>query len=388
MTLNVWGWNQGKDWVNGIEAFNKTQDDITVEYRGIKADEYNTVLQTGLSGSGGPDVLMLRSYGGLETVVSSDLILPLDGQVPEVEKFAQEALDGATSRNNGKLYGVPFAVQTANVIYRKDAFSSIGVEEPTTWDDFTALCDTVKSAGTTPLAMGYQESWMGPIYRDMFGAASYGGPDFADELLSGGAKFTDDRYTAANKVLLDLKTWMPGSAQGMPVADLETLFVSGDAAMYPGGIWELAIFAEGLDIDSLGIFLPPPVEGDTTFAMGYVDGSWGVSARIPDEKKDAAYQLLSYLAGTEYGTHMADTLLQVPCVPDVTPKNDLVAQAYSWFQKEPTPYTTYVNFDYGTPAGSSLEYEFLQKMLLRQIEPSQVGVEVEKGISQWFEPQK
>lgn len=385
-TLDVWGWNQKQEWTAGIEAFNDVQDDITVTYRGVKAEEYNAVLQTGLTGSQGPDVMMLRSYGGLETLVESGAVKPIDGRVDGLEEFSANALQGARARKDDKLYGVPFAIQTANVIYNKEIFAQLGLEVPATWEDFEALCQEVQDAGKTPLAAAYQEPSMTPIYRDMFGAAVYQGPQLVDELVSGAADFTDPRYTAANQVLADLRPWMPDAAQAMSIADMQTLFVSGRAAMYPGGIWELAPFTQYMDPDSLGLFLAPPVEGSTDYAMGYADGSWGVRAGISEEKQESAFALLNYFAGQEYGSHIADSVLQVPCVPGVEPRNQLVADARAWFEENPTPYITYVNFDYGTPSGTSLEYSNLQNMLLGQIEPVDVGIALDEGISQWYEP--
>jgi raffinose/stachyose/melibiose transport system substrate-binding protein len=45
-----------------------------------------------------------------------------------------------------------------------------------------------------------------------------------------------------------------------------------------------------------------------------------------------------------------------------------------------------IDFRYGTPLGSDLEAEGLQKMLLGKQSAAQVASDIQKGISQWFHP--
>ncbi|WP_427891713.1 extracellular solute-binding protein [Kribbella sp. GL6] len=386
--LVVWGWIQDDGWKAVTEAYNKTNPDVKVEYRGFKADEYNKVLQTGLSGSSGPDVMMLRSYGGLETLVASGVLAPVD-DVAGLKDFAEPIKLGATSRTDKKMYGVPFAIQTTNIQYNKAIFAKYGIAEPTTWAELTAAADKLQAAGITPFASTVKDSWMLPIVRDIFGAANYGGPAFATELLSGQAKFTDSRYTKANQTLLGLKKYMPKGVDGLSYTDAQTLFVSGKAAMWPGGIWDLATFRKQAPKMDIGLFNAPRSEGSgTAYAMGYVDGSWGLSAKTTGAKKDAALKYLGWLASKNYGQLLSDQQLQLSAVPGVEPKDPLLLKASKLYAENPTPYLTYVNFDYGTPAGSTLEYDALQKMMLGRETPDQVGTDLDKGVSQWFKPQR
>lgn len=387
--ITAWGWNQDEAWKKSVEAFNESHPEIKVTYRGFKAEEYNTILQTGLSGKEGPDVMMLRSYGGLDVVSSAGSLAPVGDEVPELDGFNEACMQGATSQEDSKVYGVPFAVQTTHVIYNKDIFAEQGIEVPATYAEFEEASDTLKEAEVTPISSTVKDAWMLPIVRDMFGASAYGGQQFADDIRAGDAKFTDAGYTRANQTLLDLKEYMPKGVDGMSDQDSQTLFAQGKAAMHPAGIWALAGLREAaLDAD-LGIFDVPPVEGGgDAMTMGYVDGSWGLSARASGGKKAAATELLSWLAGPEYGQSLADDLLQLPCVPDVTPEDPVLQQAAEGFEKNPAPYLTYVNFDYGSPAGTQLEYDNLQKMMLGQITPEEVGQQLDEGISQWLKPSR
>ncbi len=382
--LTVWGWRVDEPWVKLMESY--TADGVTVEYKSFKADEYNQILQTGLGGSSGPDIVMLRSYGGLETLVAGGAVASLPDDFAGLANIPENLVDGVRSTSDGKVYGVPFQSVTANVIYNKTLLDSLGLEEPTKWDEFIALNDALVAADVTPMAAGALDSWILPIYRDLFGAAAYGGPTLAAEILDGTTDFEDERYTAANQTLLDLTEYFPRGFEGINYTDANALFASGEAALYPGGIWELTNFKNDMPDVELGVFTVPPVEGTQGYAMGYLDGAIGMAEGLEGQKLEAATAYLEWIGSEEFGQGIADDLLSIPAVSGVVPADPLLAKAAEAFEASPTPYLTYVNFDFGTPTGTSLEYAALQNMVIGQIEPSQVGVEVQTGISQWFEP--
>lgn len=386
VTLTVWGWREDGPWVELMNSY-QPPEGVTFEYKGYKADEYNQILQTGFGSSSGPDAVMLRSYGGLETLVAGGSIAALDPNFKALQNIPGNLIEGATSHADGNIYGVPFQSVTANILYNKTEFDRLGLQEPTTWDEFIKVCDAIMADGKTPLGAGVLDSWILPIYRDLFGAAAYGGPEFATELLDGDKTFESSEYVAANQVMLDLAPYLPTGFEGLSYSDANAMFVTGSALMYPGGIWELPQFQEAITDFEIGIFNAPRVDGaGEAFAMGYLDGAIGMSAGLEGAEKEAAEDFLNWVGSDEFGQAVADKLLSIPAVNGVTPSDPLLAKAAEWFEANPTPYLTYVYFDFGTPSGTSLEYDDLQKMMVGQMTPEQVGEAVQAGISQWFEP--
>lgn len=383
-TLTVWGWRTDAPWIELMESYEI--DGMTVDYKSYKPDEYNQILQTGLGSSTGPDLVMLRSYGGLDTLVSGGGIEPLDENFAGLGSIPTNLVDGARSNVDGKVYGVPFQSVTANVIYNKTVLDDLGLSEPTTWDEFIALNDDLLAEDMTPMAAGALDAWILPIYRDLFGAAAYGGPQFAADLLDGSTTFDDERYTTANETLMDLTKYFPSGFEGINVEDAKALFISGQAPLYPGGIWELTNFRDAMPDVELGLMDVPPVDGDQGYAMGYLDGAIGMASGLDESKREAALQYLEWVGSADFGQAIADDLLAIPAVEGITPADPLLAKAATAFATNPTPYLTYVNFDFGTPSGTSLEYSDLQAMVIGQKSPSEVGADVQSGISQWFEP--
>lgn len=388
-TLSVWSWR-----TEDVAAYEKIFDvyeeehpGTTVEFKPYKNTEYNTILATGLAEAGGPDVAQLRAYGLLQPLVEAGQLEPLDGEVEGLDEFPDQVLEGAKGRENGKIYGVPFAVQTLQLFYNKAIFADNGIEVPTTWDDLIAAAEKFKKAGVTPFATTGKDTWMLPIVHDVFGSSRYGAGQFEQDVQSGSADFTDKDYVASLAVVDQVSEFFPDDVAGVAYTDAQVLFTSGKAAMFPGGSFELGFFkTQAPDLD-IGVFSAPPPPGSQEqdpVVPGFVDGSYGVNAK--SKNKAAAKELVSWMATEEFGQLFADELKQISPVPGVEPSDPVVAEMAQAYAERPAPYLLLVDFRYGQPSGTDLLGAGLQKMLLGQSTPEQVAASLQKGISQWYRP--
>jgi raffinose/stachyose/melibiose transport system substrate-binding protein len=387
--LSVWSWRtEDKAAYDRIfDKFEAAHPNITVEFKPYKNTEYNTILSTGLTKEGGPDVAQLRAYGLLQPLVEAGQLVELDGKVPGLDQFDKAALDGARGRKDSKVYGVPFATQTMQIFYNKKLFADHGVAVPTTWDQLIAAADKFKKAGIVPFATTGKDAWMLPIVHDTFAAPRYGGRAFEEKVLNGQANFTDPDYVESIKVVQELAPYFPDQVAGVAYTDSQVLFTSGKAAMFPGGSFELGFFnTQAPDLD-LGVFSAPPPPGSVEQAAlvpGWTDGSWGVNSRSAHQAE--ALELVKWMASKEFGQAFTDELKQISPVPGVTPSDPLLAQMAAAYQERPSSYVMLVNFRYGQPLGTDLLSEGLQQMLLGKADAEEVAQQVQKGLSQWFEP--
>jgi raffinose/stachyose/melibiose transport system substrate-binding protein len=387
--LKVWGWRQ-EDVAAYTKIFKIYEDKhpgVTVEYVPYKNTEYDTILKTGLTDSNGPDVAQLRSYGLLQPLAESGSLVPLEDVVPDLASFSKDVLDGARGDKDGKVYGVPFAIQTMNVMYNKDLFAKNGLSAPTTWEEMTAAFDTLKKAGVIPVAATVTDTWMLPIQQELFGATTYGGNDLRDKMLAGKAKFTDPAWVRSVQTWVSTKPYWEPQAKGVGYEDAKALFTSGKAATFPGGIWEVAGFEAANPKLDVGIFNVPPAPGATaaeTLVPGYVDGSFGVSAKSPNKK--AAEDLVRWMATKEFGQAFSDELTQISGVPGVEPKSPVLAEAVKAYAAHPSSYLTYAYFSAGTPGAWDLASKALSNVVLGTQTPEQAAGDIQRGIDQWFTP--
>ncbi len=262
-TLQVWSWRTEDvdEYEKIFDAYEAEHEGVTIEFKPYVATEYDTILSTGLSAKGGPDVAQLRANGGLQPVCSAGRLVELEAEDVDTSAIPDEVLGGARCESDGGLYGVPFASQALVVYYNKAIFEENGLEEPETWDELMSNSKALQDADITPYAVTGKDNWVLPMLHDLFTAPRYGGPEFEAAVQSGEKDFTDPDYVASIETMEQVTPYFPEDVVGVDYATAQTLFTSERAAMYPGGSFELAFFQQQNPDLELGVFAVPPPPG-------------------------------------------------------------------------------------------------------------------------------
>lgn len=389
VTLKVWSWR-----TEDVEAYNRIFDvfeeqnpGITVEFEAFQNTEYNQILTTGLAGSDGPDVPMVRAYGQLQPNIEAGQLEPIDGEVEGLDEIAPSVLAGAKGKEDGKTYAVPLATQTLQMFYNKAIFEELGLEAPTTWDEFIDVNESLLEAGVTPMALGAKDDWILPIFHDIVGSARYGGAEFEERVLSGETDFNDPDYVASLQLITDLEKYLTPDVVGVSYTDSQIQFTSGQAAQFPGGSFEIATFrnqAPDLEIGSYQVPLHDDAVAETPVSPAYADGNFAVNAK--SENKEAAFTLLNWLATPEFGQLVADELNQFSAIPGVEYSDEVMQEAWSNYEAGQAPYLLLVDFRYGEPLGTAVLGTEIQRMFLGETDAAGAASALQDGIAQWFTP--
>lgn len=389
VTLKVWSWR-----TEDVEAYNRIFDvfeeqnpGITVEFEAFQNTEYNQILTTGLAGSDGPDVPMVRAYGQLQPNIEAGQLEPIDGEVEGLDEIAPSVLAGAKGKEDGKTYAVPLATQTLQMFYNKAIFEELGLEAPTTWDEFIDVNESLLEASVTPMALGAKDDWILPIFHDIVGSARYGGADFEERVLSGETDFNDPDYVASLQLITDLEKYLTPDVVGVSYTDSQIQFTSGQAAQFPGGSFEIATFrnqAPDLEIGSYQVPLHDDAVSETPVSPAYADGNFAVNAK--SENKEAAFTLLNWLATPEFGQLVADELNQFSAIPGVEYSDEVMKEAWSNYEDGQAPYLLLVDFRYGEPLGTAVLGTEIQRMFLGETDAAGAASALQDGIAQWFTP--
>lgn len=389
VTLTIWTWsNEAREAFEGgiIDAFEKAHTGIELEVLVQPDKDYQTLLTTGLAGSGGPDVAAIRSYGVITSFADSGNLVALDDVVTDWSGFSDLALTGASSRSDGKLYAVPQGVQTAQVYYNKTIFAEHGLSVPTTWDEFLAACQTLKAAGVTPIAMPGGVAAQTSLAGEVFGNARRGADAFATRFVAGETDLTDPDNVAAIQLVADLQPYLNDNVTSVTLDEAVTLFATGQAAMFASGTWQVAGFANlGTKLE-YGTF-NAPANADwpsKEVTVAYADGGWALSKR--SEHPDQASALINWLASAEFADLYADAMGTIPARDGVTIENEQVAEMYQRYLENPSTYLGLAYLRYGTPWGTDLYGEELQKVWLGQEDAQQAAQAIQTGIDAWFNP--
>lgn len=389
VTLTIWSWQASSSpkWEAVFDVYEEANPGVTIQFEGYQPTEYNQILATGLEGSDGPDIAMLRAYGGVQPAIQSEQVVPIDDIVDGLDQFEPTVLRAAQGLEDGATYGVPFAYQTMQMFYNKTMFDEMGLEEPTTWDEFIALQDALMDEDMTPMALGAREDWVLPMFHDIVGAAHYGGTDFEEKVLSGETDFTDPAYVESLQIVKDMQQYMDESVNAIAVADAVLQFTSGQAAQWPGGSFDLPTFRDSAPDIEWGVYEVPPAPGsalDHAVTPGYADGSFGINAS--SDQQEAATDLLNWMTTTEFGQLVADEVDQFSALPGVEYSDPLMQEMNEQYTANPAPYLLLVDFRYGDPTGTAVLGPDIQAMFLGDKTPEQLASDLQDGVSTWFTP--
>ena len=386
--LTFWTWRQEDrgQYAELFKDFYAKNPGITIKYEAFEPQNYGTVLSTALAAGTGPDVIHIRAYGGTEQFAKSGYLEALSREtVPELAKFSDAALASNSLRADKKSYAVPFASQTLGILINRELFDKNGWKVAEDWDQFIALCKAIKEKGVTPLANGMATAFMVEIFTSVF-AGAYMGPDFAPDILSGKATFEDPRYVTALTKLTELKDYLPQGFTGVDYATMQQLFLSGRAAMFAGGSFEIANFRKQNPNLKMEFVAPPAAKaGGPRLVSLFYDGGYAVNAKTA--KKDAALKLVRHFGTAEFGTKFSKLLGNISPIKGVEIEDPML-KGVSALNAQSVPYIMAVYFRFNEPTGSTLLQQGVQKLMGGNATPAEVAKSVTEGISNYFEPFK
>jgi ABC-type glycerol-3-phosphate transport system substrate-binding protein len=198
---------------------------------------------------------------------------------------------------SGKQYNIPNSSQVIPLVYyNKSIFAKLHLKTPTTWAQFVALCQKIKAAGITPIAIGgSQDTWASWIFLGGMFSTDVLGHDVNWILKRKQNKvhFTDPLVAKTFNAWAQLAKagYFNKDALSLNYAALQQEFLAGREAMYPMGTWAASATAVGAAPFGVGVFRIPPFSGPPVQAV-FTNGGAVVSAR--SAHLDAAKKLAKF----------------------------------------------------------------------------------------------
>lgn len=212
--------------------------------------------------------------------------------------FDQEYLDENfilpnASKINGKAWSPPVGAQLIPLVfYNKAIFEEVGVEVPTTWDEFMAVSQALQDAGYVPMQMCAAEPWcasfpgVGLVSQNVFGDD----PEWMLKRKAGEVHFSDPEFVSAMQKLADMVEagYIDApAALGTDFATANQAFYDGEVPMYMQGSWFIAYPPEDMGFE-MGAFVLPRDDGKIIPSI-YVGGGTRVSAVTKHPKELMAF---------------------------------------------------------------------------------------------------
>ena len=277
------------------EAFEASHPGVTIEYVDCESgNEYGVKVSTMLAGGDTSDVIMLKENDQVVQWQASGFAAPLTDYIGSYDMSGFVGIE-KNYAIDGVQYGIPFRSDFWVLFYNKDLFDAAGVEYPTndmTWDQYAELAKKLTDKEKDIYGTHYH-TWLSTVANWAVCGTDYTLADGNyDNLLYFYKLYQDLEDYGACMSFADLK------ASGLKYGPA---FENGNIAMMPMGYWQVSTFINDIKAGTAslnwGITAVPHAEG---VAAGSSFGNMtGVMMNAKSEKKDLAWEYMSWLCGPE-----------------------------------------------------------------------------------------
>jgi raffinose/stachyose/melibiose transport system substrate-binding protein len=389
LTIESWRNDDLTIWQDTIiPAFEAAHPDISVTFAPSAPTEYNAALNAKLEAGSAGDLITCRPFDASLELYEAGQLADLS-DLPGMENFSDVAKTAWSTDDGSATFCVPMASVIHGFLYNADIFAELGLEEPTTVDEFFAVLDAIKEEGSyVPMAMGTIDQWEAATmgYQNI-GPTYWHGEEGRLALVAGEQKLTDDGWVEPFRVLARWAPYLGDGFQAQTYPDSQNLFSLGRAAIYPAGSWDISVFQTQADFE-LGAFPPPVVaEGDTCYISDHPDIAIGLNAASPNA--EAARTFLSWVASSEFaGIYGNEVPGFFPLAEgEVALSNPVAEEFLAWRETcESTIRSTYQILSRGTPNLENETWVESANVINATDTPEQAGEKLQEGLDSWYTP--
>ncbi len=293
------------------ERFNASQDEIYLEIE--SPNDAMTVLKTRFVREDYPDIIGIGGDINYSNFLDANMFMDIsdfDG-VSDIKPAYMDIVKELEFIPQDGVHALPYVANCAGILYNKDMFEENGWEIPTTWSEFTALCDTISESGVAyPLYMGYKDTWtcMAPWNALAVGLTP---PDVCSQVNAGNTTFTEQYAEVAEKEKALLQYAEP-NPYAYSYNDACTAFARGESAMFPIGSYAVPqIQSVNPDINIDSFTFPANENAEDNVLNSGVDLLFAVMKE--SKNKEAVYKVLDFMFQDDTIQIYLDNQSAVPC---------------------------------------------------------------------------
>ncbi|KZN34260.1 hypothetical protein N480_21900 [Pseudoalteromonas luteoviolacea S2607] len=281
---------------------------IKVNVKVIDFDTYQAHIQLAIQNQRVDLFQWSPGPAALAPLVERGLIAP---QIESLSTINNNALPAATGAD-GKIYGVPFAMQLEGLLVNQKLLVKHGLAtQPRTLSQLENLFAQLRSKGITPLQMASDQWYLSQVVAEVMAAGLLEASN-AEALIQGEMCFTSNEFIT---VLQTLKEWHNKGFINQDILQQDyhgmgTSKALGNAALALDGGWRAgpnSVFYQ-VDKDYQVEFWPIP--GASGKFYGFADGTYQANAL--GQHHALAQKVLNFTTTQAFATLFANTLNEVP----------------------------------------------------------------------------
>lgn len=183
-----------QNWVNDTdqalaEKF-REETGIEVDIQAVPDDQYQSIVMSKLASGEGPDIFYATCGAGMSNYMPNKYMLDLSEEewVSRYKDWAKAAVS-----NGSKIVGLNrWSVNGWLIMYNKNIFAQYNLSEPTDFEEFKAVCQTLLDNGIRPIFQNSADSWHDFTWLNALNAALVeNDPDIYTKLNNNEVKLAD-----------------------------------------------------------------------------------------------------------------------------------------------------------------------------------------------------
>lgn len=316
------------------KEYNKSQNEVEVKILGAAGDDLMKVLQSQFASTPEKAPTIFTAGSGSEFEKFFNYMIPLDSAKAS-KKIVKGQADDAMK--DGKLYGLPVAIEGFGLIYNKEIFKEAGVKA----EDIKSIDDLVKASEKLEKVKGVQHAigfgketyfkFMHPFNWPFAVMKDYKGT--IEKVKSGALKLKD--VPEVKQYAQDLDKLKSHTNLGKDTYDDQVAgFAQGKFAIIHQGNWAQTIIDDYKVKFEYGM-MPMPFNGNQGIAVGNTN-YFRVNKHATKEQQDASINFLDWLLTEKAGqTYVTEKFKLIPAYEGFnTEKMNPLAQEVSKYSQE------------------------------------------------------
>ena len=296
VTLTMWIGNT--EYNAGTQAvMEKATEELGMEFSieiNPGGTEGDNIIKTRCASGDLPDISNYNSGSLLTALNPKEHFLDITDEAM-TQKFDETFLSCVSQED--RVYGAPFTTtQGGAVVYWKPDYEELGLEVPTTWEQFVSNCQALKDAGKTPIYLSCGDTWTTQL---VFLGDNYNvlakNPSFAEDFTAGTAKFaTDEGGLASWSKYADLVDFYNADASAAKYDDGLEAMATGQATHWfmLTQVIPLMIAAHPEAEENIGVFAIPGDDPENCGLTVWEPNAWYISK--DSANKEAALAFLDF----------------------------------------------------------------------------------------------
>lgn len=285
-------------WQRYVDDFCEQNPGYTVERKLSQAVDTGAIQAT-LAANDAPDLLIVNSGPGrvlplAEAGLLEDLTPYYEerGWADKTVPYVMEALN----HFDDQIYEVVDNIDVFQMYYNKAIFEEVGVEPPTTWEEFEEVLQKLKDAGEQPIVLGASDNFsLGHLMGNLIQVNV--GYDKMTEILYGDASWDCPEMVAAYQTLADWveKGYINSDAAAIQGIEGQTRHAMGEGAMMviANGYLQQFVDQEICENEDFGVFTFPSRIGEESVPTAGLAQSWVINKNT--DNLEGALVFLDYV---------------------------------------------------------------------------------------------